>query len=95
MYKRQDPEVVAWENDEITSIEVKTMEVKSPFAPLPEKADAPKPHRLTPEEKKIKDAVMDTLKAVSYTHLDVYKRQSLFRSPRRSCFRAAKLCTTD
>ena len=30
--------------------------------PEPEKADAPK-HRLTPEEKKIKDAVMDTLKA--------------------------------
>ena len=30
--------------------------------PEPEKAAAPK-HRLTPEEKKIKDAVMDTLKA--------------------------------
>ena len=58
----RDPEVVAWENDEITSIEVKTVEVKSPFAPLPEKADAPKPHRLTPEEKKIKEAVMDSLK---------------------------------
>ena len=56
------PEVVAWENDEITSIEVKTVEVKSPFAPLPEKADAPKLHRLTADEKKIKEAVMDSLK---------------------------------
>lgn len=60
--EKRDPEVVAWENDAITSIEVKTVEVKSPFAPLPEKADAPKPHRLTPEEKKIKEAVMDSLK---------------------------------
>ena len=58
----RDPEVVAWENDEITSIEVKTVEVKSPFAPLPEKADAPKPHRMTADEKKIKEAVMDSLK---------------------------------
>ena len=59
---KRDPEVVAWENDEITSIEVKTVEVKYPFAPSSEKADAPKPHRLTPEEKKIKEAVMDSLK---------------------------------
>ena len=59
----RDPEVVAWENDEITSIEVKTVEVKSPFAPLPEEAaKAPKAHRLTAEEKEIKAAVMDTLK---------------------------------
>ena len=59
----RDPEVVAWENDEITSIEVKTVEVKSPFAPLPEEAaQAPKAHRLTAEEKEIKAAVMDTLK---------------------------------
>ena len=58
-----DPEVVAWENDEITSIEVKTVEVKSPFAPLPEEAaKTPKAHRLTAEEKEIKAAVMDTLK---------------------------------
>ena len=56
----RDPEVVAWENDEITSIEVKTVEVKSPFAPLPE--EATKAHRLTAEEKEIKAAVMDTLK---------------------------------
>lgn len=60
--EERDSEVVAWENDEITSIEVKTVEVKSPFAPLPEKADAPKPHRLTADEKKIKEAVMDSLK---------------------------------
>lgn len=60
--EERDPEVVAWENDEITSIEVKTVEVKSPFAPLPEKADAPKLHRLTADEKKIKEAVMDSLK---------------------------------
>ena len=58
--EERDPEVVAWENDEITSIEVKTVEVKSPFAPLPE--EAPKTHRLTAEEKEIKAAVMDTLK---------------------------------
>ena len=59
----RDPEVVAWESDEITSIEVKTVEVKSPFAPLPEEAaQAPKAHRLTAEEKAIKAAVMDTLK---------------------------------
>ena len=62
--EERDPEVVAWENDEITSIEVKTVEVKSPFAPLPEEAaKAPKAHRLTAEEKEIKAAVMDTLKA--------------------------------
>ena len=61
--EERDPEVVAWENDEITSIEVKTVEVKSPFAPLPEEAaKAPKAHRLTAEEKEIKVAVMDTLK---------------------------------
>ena len=42
---------------------VKTVEVKSPFAPLPEEAaKAPKAHRLTAEEKEIKAAVMDTLK---------------------------------
>ena len=61
--EERDTEVVAWENDEITSIEVKTVEVKSPFAPLPEEAaKAPKAHRLTAEEKEIKAAVMDTLK---------------------------------
>ena len=39
------------------------MEVKSPFAPLPEEAaQAPKAHRLTAEEKEIKAAVIDTLK---------------------------------
>ena len=60
---KRDSEVVAWENDEITSIDVKTVEVKSPFAPLPEEAaQAPKAHRLTAEEKEIKAAVMDTLK---------------------------------
>ena len=61
--EERDPEVVAWESDEITSIEVKTVEVKTPFAPLPEEAaKAPKAHRLTAEEKEIKAAVMDTLK---------------------------------
>ena len=59
----RDPEVVAWENDEITSIEVKTVEIKSPVASMPEEAEkAPKAHRLTAEEKEIKAAVMDTLK---------------------------------
>ena len=61
--EERDPEVVAWENDEITSIEVKTVEVKSPVASMPEEAaQAPKAHRLTAEEKEIKAAVMDTLK---------------------------------
>ena len=61
--EERDPEVVAWENDEITSVEVKTVEVKPPVAPLPEEAaKAPKAHRLTAEEKEIKVAVMDTLK---------------------------------
>ena len=61
--EERDPEVVAWENDEIASIEVKTVEVKSPFASMPEEAaQAPKAHRLTAEEKEIKVAVMDTLK---------------------------------
>ena len=67
----RDPEVVAWENDEITSIEIKTVEVKSPFAPLPEEAEkAPKAHRLTAEEKEIKAAVMDTLKGQIAYHND-------------------------
>ena len=67
--EERDPEVVAWENDEITSVEVKTVEVKSPFAPFPEEAaKAPKAHRLTAEEKEIKAAVMDTLKGqIAYT----------------------------
>ena len=61
--EERDPEVVAWESDEITSIEVKTVEVKPPVVPLPEEAaQAPKAHRLTAEEKEIKVAVMDTLK---------------------------------
>ena len=68
---KRDSEVVAWENDEITSIEVKTEEVKSPFAPLPEEAEkAPKAHRLTAEEKEIKAAVMDTLKGQIAYHND-------------------------
>lgn len=61
--KGRDPEVVAWERDEITSFSVTVQEVKPPIASQPEEAAAPKPHRLTPEEKKIKEAVMDTLKA--------------------------------
>ena len=80
--EKRDPEVVAWENDEITSIEVKTAEVKSPFAPLPEKADTPKPHRLTPEEKKIKDAVMDALKGQIAYHNDGMR--STYRSSEQS-----------
>ena len=69
--EERDPEVVAWENDEITSIEIKTVEVKSPFAPLPEEAEkAPKAHRLTAEEKEIKAAVMDKLKGQIAYHND-------------------------
>ena len=69
--EERDPEVVAWENDEITSIEIKTVEVKSPFAPFPEEAEKePKTHRLTAEEKEIKAAVMDTLKGQIAYHND-------------------------
>ena len=69
--EERDPEVVAWENDEITSIEVKTVEVKPPVVPLPEEAaKAPKAHRLTAEEKEIKAAVMDTLKGQIAYHND-------------------------
>lgn len=69
--EERDPEVVAWESDEITSIEVKTVEVKPPVAPLPEEAaKAPKAHRLTAEEKEIKAAVMDTLKGQIAYHND-------------------------
>lgn len=67
---------------EITSIEVQTVEVKSPIAPLPEKENAPKPHRLTPEEKKIKDAVMDTLKGQIAYHNDGMR--STYRSSEQS-----------
>ena len=43
--EERDPEVVAWENDEIASIEVKTVEIKSPVASMPEEAaQAPKAH---------------------------------------------------
>lgn len=58
----QNPEVAAWERDEVVSIEKTVVEVKAPTAEQPQGAAAPK-HRLTPEEKQIRDAVMDTLKA--------------------------------
>ena len=54
---------MAWEKDEITSFTVTVNEVKSPLAAQTEEAPIAKPYRLTPEEKKIKEAVMDTLKA--------------------------------
>lgn len=76
----RDPEVVAWENDEITSIEVKTVEVKSPFASMPE--EAPKAHRLTAEEKEIKAAVMDALKGQIAYHNDGMR--STYRSSEQS-----------
>ena len=60
--ENRDPEVVAWEKDEITSFEVKVVEIETPGVEKPEASSAPK-HRLTPEEKQIKDAVMDKLKA--------------------------------
>ena len=40
----RDPEVVAWENDEITSIEVKTVEVKSPLRPYRKKQQKHRRH---------------------------------------------------
>ena len=80
--EERDPEVVAWENGRITSIEVQTVEVKAPIASPPEKEDAPKPHRLTPEKKKIKDAVMDTLKGQIAYHNDGMR--STYRSSEQS-----------
>ncbi len=58
----RDPEVDAWEKNEITSVTVTVEEVKSPIVSQPEETAVPKPHRLTSDEKKIKDAVMDVLK---------------------------------
>ena len=58
----RNPEVVAWEKDEITSFEVKVVDVDVPGVEKADTPSAPK-HRLTPEEKQIKDAVMDKLKA--------------------------------
>lgn len=60
--ENRDPEVVAWEKDEITSIEVKVVDVAAPVLEKTDVPSAPK-HRLTTEEKQIKDAVMDKLKA--------------------------------
>ena len=59
----RDPEVVAWERDEITSFTVKVEEVQSPVASEKTLQSAAAKHKLTPEEKQIKEAVMDTLKA--------------------------------
>lgn len=58
----RDPEVVAWEKDEITSFEVKVVDVVTPGLEKPDAPSATK-HRLTTEEKQIKDAVMDRIKA--------------------------------
>lgn len=58
----RDPEVVAWEKDEIASFEVKVEDVVTPGLEKPDAPSATK-HRLTTEEKQIKDAVMDRLKA--------------------------------
>ena len=82
--EERDPEVVAWENDEITSIEVKTVEIKSPFAPLPEEAaKAPKGHRLTAEEKEIKAAVTDCRRQKGQRHYRLCPLQN-FGSMRQS-----------
>lgn len=59
----RDPEVVAWERDEITSFTVKVEEVQSPIVTEKPMQSAAAKHKLTPEEKQIKEAVMDTLKA--------------------------------
>ena len=49
-------------NRQMDVAEREAAEAAAPVAPEPEKESAPKPHRLTPDEKKIKDAVMDVLK---------------------------------
>lgn len=50
------------EQEQPTSEDNRNPNIKSPSAEKSEETAAPK-HRLTPDEKKIKDAVMDTLKA--------------------------------
>ena len=57
----RDAELSAWERDEVVSIETSVAEEKAPIIEKKEAAQAPK-HRLTPEEKEIKEAVTDTLK---------------------------------
>lgn len=47
---------------QVDAAERRTDEVRDPVVSQTEKSSAPKPHRLTPDEKKIKDAVMDVLK---------------------------------
>ena len=60
--QRKGPGGRCMENDEITSIEIKTRGSQVSLCSLAEKAEkAPKAHRLTAEEKEIKAAVMDTL----------------------------------
>ncbi len=60
------PEVVAWENDQITSISVKSNPVQSPVI---QEAMPPQKHILTKDEKLIREAVMDTLKGqISYSN---------------------------
>ena len=58
----RDPEVVAWEKDEITSYKLTVHEVESPVVKVSEAASNGQ-HRLTPDEKEIKAAVMDKLKS--------------------------------
>ena len=68
-------QIVAVSYTHLTSIEVKTVEVKSPFAPLSEEAaKSPKAHRLTAEEKVIKAAVMDTLLSLIHILITVLVR---------------------
>ena len=56
----QDPALVSPEADEVSSVEKTNAEAKSPVAsPVEETAQK---HRLTPDERKIKDAVTDRLK---------------------------------
>lgn len=58
----RDPEVVAWEKDEISSYKLTVHDVDSPLAKASDAANKGQ-HRLTPDEKQIKAAVMDKLKS--------------------------------
>lgn len=58
----RDPEVVAWEKDEIASYKLTVHEVESPLVKASDAASKGQ-HRLTPDEKEIKAAVMDKLKS--------------------------------
>ena len=53
--------------------------------------DPVNPARLTSEEQEVMDALITSFMTVSYTHLDVYKRQS-WTSPALACTSGTTPC---